>query len=135
MKRPQQTAVELEVPFYDVDALGVVWHGHYYKYLEAARTALLRARGLNTSRLGVLRYRFLIIESRCRYVSPLRYADRIRVAAWFRDVQHRITIAYEVTNLSQQRRAARAQTILATVDDEGRLLMETPVEIQRLLLG
>ena len=25
------------MPFHDVDALHVVWHGHYYKYLELAR--------------------------------------------------------------------------------------------------
>ena len=42
MGRLRETSVELEVPLHDVDVLGIVWHGHYYKYLEAARTALLQ---------------------------------------------------------------------------------------------
>jgi acyl-CoA thioester hydrolase len=133
--RRQETAVELEVPFFDVDALGVVWHGHFFKYLEVARTALLRRRGLDIGQGDAARYAFLVIDSRCRHLFPLRYADRIRVTAWFADVRHRIRIAYEITNLSHDRRAARAHTILATLNHEGRMLMETPVEIQRRLLG
>ena len=33
--------VEMQVPFFDVDMLEIVWHGHYVKYLEVARCALL----------------------------------------------------------------------------------------------
>jgi acyl-CoA thioester hydrolase len=33
-----KTRVELDVPFHDVDLQRVVWHGHYYKYFEVART-------------------------------------------------------------------------------------------------
>ncbi|MGH8486657.1 MAG: acyl-CoA thioesterase, partial [Pseudomonas sp.] len=32
---------EILVPFFDVDSMLVVWHGHYVKYLEVARCALL----------------------------------------------------------------------------------------------
>ncbi|MGE8385221.1 MAG: acyl-CoA thioesterase, partial [Pseudomonas putida] len=36
-----QAEVEVLVPFFDVDMMEVVWHGHYVKYLEVARCALL----------------------------------------------------------------------------------------------
>ena len=40
---PKLTAsVDVEVPFHDVDAMQVAWHGHYVKYFELARCALLR---------------------------------------------------------------------------------------------
>ena len=29
--------IELTVPFYDVDSMDIVWHGHYLKYFEDAR--------------------------------------------------------------------------------------------------
>ena len=32
---------QILVPFFDVDTMHVVWHGHYIKYLEVARCALL----------------------------------------------------------------------------------------------
>jgi acyl-CoA thioester hydrolase len=130
-----QASIEFEVPFHDVDALGVVWHGHYFKYLELARTRLLRSRGLDAGDLVGPRYRFLVIESACRHTAPLRYGDRVRVTAWLRDVEHRIFVAYEATNLTAGRRAARAHTILATTDRNGRMLLRTPRAIRARLVG
>lgn len=121
-----ETAIEHEVPFHDVDLTRRVWHGHYYKYLELARTALFRACGLDDERLVPGRFGLYVIETRCRYVYPLRYRDRIGVAAWFREIEHRLSIGYEVTNLSHARRAARGRTDLAVVDAENRMLFKTP---------
>ncbi len=33
--------IELAPAFHDLDPMEVVWHGHYVKYLEIARCALL----------------------------------------------------------------------------------------------
>jgi acyl-CoA thioester hydrolase len=133
MERLFETAVEIEVPFRHVDLMGVVWHGHYYEYLEEARTALLRSRSLDDGDLIGGRYAFFVIESHCRYTFPLFYRDRMRVSAWIQDVRHRVFIGYEIRNLTRARRAARAHTILATTDLERNLLLETPDEIRRRL--
>jgi len=134
-ERLHETSVELEVPFHDIDGLGIVWHGHYYKYLELARTRLLRSVRLDAGDVIGPRWRFLVVESHLRYTSALRYGDNVRVSAWFGDLQHRIRIAYEVTNLGTGRRAARGHTILATTDLEGRLLLETPRGIVERILS
>jgi acyl-CoA thioester hydrolase len=133
--RLRETSVEFEVPFRHVDVMGVVWHGHYYAYMEDARTALMRSCGLDAGALIGPRFAFFVIESKCRYVYPLRYPDRVRVTAWFCDIRHRLNIAYEIENLTHHRRAARGHTILATTDRERNLLLETPHEIQHLLLN
>lgn len=134
-ERLRETSVEVEVPFHDIDGLGIVWHGHYYKYLELARTRLLRSVRLDAGDVIGPRWRFLVVESHLRYASALRYGDNVRVSAWFGDLQHRIRIAYEVTNLGTGRRAARGHTILATTDLEGRLLLETPRGIVERILA
>jgi acyl-CoA thioester hydrolase len=127
--RAHETTVELEVPLYHVDALGIVWHGRYYEYLELARIQLLRGLRLDGRDLVELGYGMLLIESHCRHSAPLRYGDRIRVAAWLRDVKHRLHVDYEITNLTRGERAARAHTILVTTDASGRMLLRTPEAI------
>ena len=122
------------MPFHDVDALRLVWHGHYYKYLELARTALLRDCRLDTGDLRGLGFGMLMIESRCRHLAPLRYGDIACVSAWFRDVKHRIRIAYEIVRTSDHVRVARAETTLVTLTRGGDLLLETPEVIRRRLL-
>jgi len=119
-------SVEMEVPLHDVDPLNVVWHGHYFKYFERARTELLRAHGLDLPELVTLRHRMLIVDAACRYISPLTYADTFRVTAWVTAVEPRIRIAYSIWNLTQARRSARAHTVLVTTDADGRLLWRTP---------
>jgi acyl-CoA thioester hydrolase len=128
-QRLHEVQVELEIPFHDTDAMQVVWHGHYYKYFELARTQLLRKVGLDRGDLVGPRFLFMVIESRCRHAFPLAYGERARVAAWFRDVRHRLDIHFEITNLSRGRRAARGHTTLVTLDTRGRMLLETPREI------
>jgi acyl-CoA thioester hydrolase len=133
--RLREVAVEHEVPFHDVDALRVVWHGHYFKYFELARTPLLRSVGLDAGALVGGRYQFVVIESHCRHGGPLRYGDRMRIAAWFGALHRRIQIGYEIWNLTLDRRAARGHTTLATLDGEGALLFETPPEILHRIRG
>lgn len=135
MQRLRETSVEMRVPFSHVDMLGVVWHGHYFEYCEQARTQLLRSCDLETGDLIGSKYLFFVIESKCRHTFPLFYADQMRITAWIKDIEHRISIHYEITNLNHGRRAARAHTILATADLQRNLLLETPHEIQRRLLG
>ena len=124
-----EVSVELEVPFHDVDMLRVVWHGHYYRYFELARTALLRKYALDGERLLETGYMFVVIESQCRHTFPLRLGERVRVGAAFKDVNFRLNVAFEVFNLSQHKRAAYGHTTLATVDHEGRLMLRTPDSI------
>jgi acyl-CoA thioester hydrolase len=133
--RLHETSVELEVPFHDVDPMRIVWHGHYYKYFEVARTKLLRSIGLDAGSVIGEQYKLIVTESRCRYVLPLVYADRFRVNAWFRDTSTRLCIDYEIAKLDSGQRATRGRTVLATLDLGGRLLMKTPQPILDRIRG
>ncbi len=131
-----ETSIEFEIPFHDVDMTLVVWHGHYYKYFELARTALLRKYNLDEgSDLIGVKYGFFVVESKCRHISPLKYGDRARVTAWIHETERRLLISYDMHNLTRARRAARAHTILVTVNMQGKLLMETPDEIVRRIFA
>lgn len=123
-----RAVVELEVPFHDVDSLEVVWHGHYLKYLEIARTKLLRDLGFEprpgtgTPGKDSQQHSLLVVESQCRHSRPLRYGDRVRVTAWIKDADPQIRVAYEVWNLTRNERSARARTTLVVVDAAGKLV-------------
>jgi acyl-CoA thioester hydrolase len=119
-------AVEIEVPFHDVDALRVVWHGHYYKYFEIARTALFRELGLDQTFYLDQGFALVVMESQCRYKYPLRFGDRARVSAWFGKIDHTMTIRFELTNTLTGKRCATGRTRLATLDSEGKLLTPIP---------
>ncbi len=122
-------SIDLEVPFHDVDAMKIVWHGHYLKYVELARTALLRSRGLDVDSVVAGGYAMMVTESRCRHSYPLRYGDKFRVIAWCAETHNRIRIKYEIRNLTENRRSARGHTVLVTTDLDGNMQYETPAFI------
>jgi acyl-CoA thioester hydrolase len=122
-------SIEIEVPFHDVDSLSIVWFGNYYKYMDRARTALMRAHGLDEGGLRQLGVGLVVVESRCRYSRPLRFGDRVRVTARFTDVAEqdaRIHIACELTELDGGGRVARGRMALVVTDADGNLLPEVP---------
>ena len=51
------------------------------------------------------------------------------VTAWISEYARRLVIRYDVRNLSHDRRAAHGHTVIATLDADGRLRLETPPEI------
>jgi acyl-CoA thioester hydrolase len=128
-------AVELEIPFHDVDVLEVAWHGHYPKYLELARTAFIRTRKLDNAEMRTLGFRFFIAEYFLRHVAPLRYGDRVRVHAWPVEIENRLRIAYQIQNLTLGKLAAQGWTVMVTTDAGGVLCMETPPAIRERLLA
>lgn len=128
-------SLELTVPFHDVDPLLVVWHGHYYKYLELARTALMKRCALDVPDLVALGYRMMVIETHCRHTRPLRYDERFRVTARFLDVDHRLMVGYEIQSVTHDRRVARARTSLVTTTPDGALLLETPHAIRSRIVA
>ncbi len=127
--RLHEVHLELEVPFHDVDALHIVWHGHYYKYMELGRTALMRSRQLDVADIRGMGYRLLLVDSHCRHTFPLQYAERMRVTAWFVSISPRLVIAYRIRNLHHDRCSARGQTVLVTTDADGHMLPETPHDL------
>ncbi|MBL0059041.1 MAG: acyl-CoA thioesterase [Elusimicrobia bacterium] len=115
-----------EVPFCDVDSLGVVWHGRYLNYFELARTALFRQVGFDIKEMTRSGYVWPVIEAHCRYLSPLQYGDRFAVDARFADIQHRVKIEYTVTGPGG-RRVAKGHTVQAAVRAKtGTLVLNTP---------
>jgi len=119
--------VELEVRFHDVDMVGVVWHGHYLRYLENARWALMNQLGYGLQRMLESGVAWPIVELQTKYISPARFGDRLRVRAALVEWETRLTLNYLVSRLDDCTRVARARTIQVAVDARtGELQFATP---------
>lgn len=119
--------VEVDVPFHDLDGMSVVWHGHYYKYFEHARTAAVRSIGFDIEQMTASGYLWPVIESHCRYISALRYGMRVVVRATLEDSEFRVKFSYLVSDRKTGRRLAKGWTVQAAVEAAtGRLCLATP---------
>lgn len=125
----EAVSVRLKVPFHDCDPLFVVWHGRYLEYLEVARSALFARHRVDVEDVRALNYRMYVTDVHCRYLHPLSYNHELSVTARFTALTPLIRVAYDVRNLSVNRKSARAVTVMATTDAQGKLLPETPHDL------
>ncbi|MDF3981940.1 acyl-CoA thioesterase [Luteibacter sp. PPL201] len=107
--------IDLVVPFFDVDSLEVVWHGHYVKYLEVARCALLDDIGHNYVRMRETGFAWPVIDLQLRYARAARFGQPLRVSAELVEWENRLKIHYTVSDATTGERLTRASTIQVAV--------------------
>ncbi|MBJ7550330.1 acyl-CoA thioesterase [Marinomonas ostreistagni] len=108
--------IELEIPFHDVDVMRIAWHGHYVKYLEIARCALLESIDYNCDEMEQTGYVWPVIELNIRYAKPLRFKQKIRVLAKVIEWENRLKIAYTLFDSESGQRLTKAYTVQVAVD-------------------
>ncbi|MDR1063797.1 MAG: acyl-CoA thioesterase [Azoarcus sp.] len=109
-------SVELQIPFHDLDPLEICWHGHYVRYFEIARTALLRSIDYDYPEMRASGYAWPVIELHVRYAQPLRYRQRIGVEAFIAEWENRLKIEYVIRDFESGMRLTRGYTIQVAVD-------------------
>jgi acyl-CoA thioester hydrolase len=116
MSKHLEHDIELEPAFYDIDPMEVVWHGHYVKFLERARAALMVRLNFGYREMRESGYKFPIIELFIRYAQPLVLGQRIRVTAKIVEWESRLKVVYVIHDVATGRRLTKAHTVQLAVD-------------------
>jgi 4-hydroxybenzoyl-CoA thioesterase len=76
----QQNVVERKIMWGDLDALGIVFYPRYYEWFDACGHLFFEKINLNIGKLWSERkILFGLAETSCRYLSPARYHQSIRI--------------------------------------------------------
>ena len=122
-----EAEVVIEVPFHDVDVMGVAWHGHYVKYLEIARCALLDKIDYNYPQMRESGYAWPVIDLRIRYPRPLRFQQKVRVKAMLEEWENRLKVSYLIEDSDSGQRLTRGYTVQVALDmKENEMLFVSP---------
>jgi len=121
MRKPKAPArwsstVEMQVQFFDLDPMNIVWHGNYVKYLEVARCALLDSIGYNYEQMKASGYAWPIIDLQLRYAAPATFGQRLLLRADIVEWENRLKIDYVISDAASGHRLNRATTTQVAVD-------------------
>lgn len=108
--------VEIVIPFHDIDAAGLAWHGHYAKYFEIARCALLDSFNYGYGAMRESGFMWPVIDMRIRYVQAVRFEQRILVKATLREWENRLLVDYLITDQASGQRLTKGNTVQVAVD-------------------
>jgi acyl-CoA thioester hydrolase len=90
--------ISVRIPFFDVDSLSIVWHGHYLKYMEEARSKLFECLGYNYYSMTTSGYIWPVVKVAIKYIKPCKLLQNIKVKAILQEYEHRIRIKYVMTD-------------------------------------
>ena len=108
--------IEMQVQFYDLDPMEIVWHGNYVKYLEIARCALLDSIDYNYTRMKESGYAWPVIDLHLRYVKPAVFGQRLKLTASIVEWENQLKIDYLIADAASGVRLTRASTTQVAVD-------------------
>jgi acyl-CoA thioester hydrolase len=108
--------VELQVQFFDLDPMEIVWHGRYVKYLEVVRCALLDSIGYNYVEMKASGYAWPIVDLQVRYAGSATFGQKLKLHATIVEWENRLKIDYLITDAATGRRLTRASTTQVAVD-------------------
>lgn len=106
----------VEVPFHDVDAMNVCWHGNYLKYFESGRAVLLREIDYDYPAMLASGYVWPVVEAHLKYVRPATYGQRLDVRATLLEFENRLKIGYEIVDSESGERLTKGYTVQLAVD-------------------
>lgn len=124
----KKASVVIEVPFFDVDAMQIVWHGHYVKYLEIARCALLRTFDYDYPQMQQSGYLWPIVDLNLKYRGSARFGKQIEVTATLVEWEHRLKINYRIIDIESGQTLTKASSIQVAVDMQNQqMCYESPL--------
>ena len=110
MSKNLEAEISLKVPFFDVDPMGVVWHGNYIKYFELARCALLDQIEYNYNQMKESGYAFPVVKLKVKYICPCFFEQEIKIKATLIEYENCLNIKYIITDAKNRKILTKAQT-------------------------
>lgn len=108
--------IEVRPAFYDVDPMAIVWHGHYARYFELSRSALMQRFGYDYLQMRESGYLWPIVDMRVKFVRPAMLHQALRVRAEVVEWEHRLRVEYRITDAATGEKVTTGFTIQVAVD-------------------
>lgn len=115
-------AVDVQIPFFDLDPAGVAWHGRYFQYFELARCALFEGFNYSYDEMEGSGYLWPVADAEVRYLRPLRLNQRVQVTACLREWELRLVVDYKIEDADGVL-CTRARTVQVPVNAESHELV------------
>ena len=111
-----QTNCTLEVEFYDLDPMNVVWHGNYIKYLEAARCDMLSKIGYTYDDMKNDNSAYPVATMELKYIKPAVFKQKLLIETTLESVEPAMIINYLIKDKLTGEKLFKAKSMQIRVD-------------------
>ncbi len=106
----------IDVQFFDIDPMNVVWHGNYVKYLETARCDLLNKIGYNYDDMKADGVAYPIAKMDLKFIKPAFFMQKLKVVSTLVELEPSLNIKYEIFDVKTGEKIFTAKSMQICVD-------------------
>ncbi len=118
---------ELNIRFSDTDAMGIVWHGNYIKYMEDGREAWGMVHGLSYMDIYNNKLFIPIVETHLSHKYTLKFVDTAIVKTRYIDTPAaKLIYEYEIYRKSDGVLVLKGRTVQVYTDYQENLILSIP---------
>jgi acyl-CoA thioester hydrolase len=120
----------LQVRFYEVDAYGVVWHGHYVGWFETGRNDLTQRFQMGPLQLKEMNFLAPVVELDCQFKFPATFGNSLIIQTTMERTEvAKLIFHYRVLGKEDGKVLATGSTTHVLTDLKGNLLYRVPREV------
>lgn len=110
------TTVKVRLP--ETDAMGIVFHGNYFTYLEVGRVEYLLNLGLAEGLRPIRDFENVVVNAHLDFKSPARLHDVLSIDVCTQEIRHSsFTFAVRIRHKSENRLIASGWTTHCAIDE------------------
>ena len=119
--------IKKEIPFYDTDAIRVVWHGNYLRYLEDGREAFGKQYGLEYMHIFDSGYYAPIVDLHVKYKKTTTLGDTLVIETkYIPSKSAKLMFEYVIRRESDNEIVLEAETTQLFLTREGKFELSSP---------
>ena len=108
----EESSLLHRVAFFETDAMGIVFHGNYFTYLEVGRVDYLRNLGLADASRPIRDFENVVVAAHLDFKSPARLDDQLIIDVRTQEIRSSsFTFAFRIRHKAQNRVVASGYTL------------------------
>lgn len=124
---PLRSYTEVPIRFSEVDAMQIVWHGHYVKYMEEGRETFGKKFGIGYMDWKAMGYIVPLVSISCEFKRPLVYGDTAVVETKLVDSDAaKIIYSFRIFRKSDNELVATGESVQVFLDMNRELILTMP---------
>ena len=127
-----KTTTYLDVQFYDLDPMNIVWHGNYVKYLEQARCDFFDKLGYNYMQMHADGVMYPIAKMDFKFIKSAKFDEEITVRCSLKELEPAIIFKYEIFSGGEKIFVGNTMQIGVNIET-GESMFEAPKRLKESL--
>lgn len=120
----------LQVRFYEMDAYGMVWHGHYVGWFETGRNDLTQRFQMGPLQLKEMNLLAPVVELNCQFKLPATFGNSLTIQTTMERTEvAKLIFHYRVLDQENGKILTTGSTTHVLTDLKGNLLYRVPPEV------